>query len=98
MKKRKKAITKLNSYILNSWMKEYLKNNPTPKYSEQRKPKTNLERAESFLEIVGSAKMKKVIKVMEKYNDYTLDIGELKRMSDKMKAKKEFKKEKRTCS
>lgn len=88
MKKVKKVIAKPYSHVLDEWVDDYFKNNPAPKYSEQNKPKTELERAEALLEIVGAEKMKEVIKLMEKHNDYTIDIGQLKRLADKIKVKK----------
>lgn len=88
MKKRKKVIAKPYSHVLYGWVDDYFKNNPAPKYSEHNKPKTEIERAEAFLETVGAEKMKAVIKVMEKHNDYTIDIGELKQVVGKIKVKK----------
>jgi hypothetical protein len=56
-RKKNKMLIGTDAHSVNQWMKEYLEENPTPKYSESRRAETDIEIWEVMLEAIGPEKI-----------------------------------------
>jgi hypothetical protein len=70
-------LTGMDAHSVNQWMKEYLEENPTPKYSESGRAETDIEIWEVMLEAIGPEKILLLENTMLKHDIESFTFSEL---------------------
>jgi hypothetical protein len=87
---KKRELPKKNNYkdysILDERYKQLVEAGIS--YSEENKPKTEEEKCDAVLLLIGPAKYKQVLRIMEESGDDFINFGEMLRVAEEMEAKR----------